>query len=158
MTLSGLSLLNVHFSLLPFCTTLSTTATFPPMLNTFIRSLIWKTIIGQVAECLPSAVFAVIVAVPLPMPFTVPLLLTVTTIADANHNNVTKNATITVNKVDSTLTVEDIVFDYGSSGSAVVSFNGAGGVNASVVGQPKAVVKVNSTNIAVSGLGAGTYT
>ena len=84
--------------------------------------------------------------------------LTVTTIPDDDYNPVTKEVNITVNKVNSTLTVSDIVFDYGSSGSTVVSLAGADGVNATVVGQPKAVVKVNGTNITVSDLDAGTYT
>jgi len=84
--------------------------------------------------------------------------LTVTTIPDDDHNPVTKEVNITVNRVNSTLTVSDIVFDYGSSGSTVVFLVGAYGVNATVVGQPKAVVKVNGTNITVSGLDAGTYT
>ena len=84
--------------------------------------------------------------------------LTVTTIPDYDHNPVTKEVNITVNKVNSTLTVSDIIFDYGSSGSTVVSITGADGVNATVVGQPKTVVKVNGTNITVSDLDAGTYT
>ena len=84
--------------------------------------------------------------------------LTVTTITDDDHNSVTKEVNITVNKVNSTLTVGDIVFDYGSSGSTVVSLTGADGVNATVVEQPKAVVKVDGTNITVSNLDAGTYT
>ena len=84
--------------------------------------------------------------------------LTVTTIPDDDYNPVTKEVNITVNKVNSTLTVNDIVFDYCSSGSTVVSITGANGVNANVVGQPKAVVKVDGTNITVSGLDAGTYT
>ncbi|MBO5152178.1 MAG: Ig-like domain-containing protein, partial [Methanobrevibacter sp.] len=84
--------------------------------------------------------------------------LTVTTIPDDDYNPVTKEVNITVNKVNSTLTVSDIIFDYGSSGSTVVSLTGADGVNATVVGQPKTVVKVNGTNITVSDLDAGTYT
>ena len=84
--------------------------------------------------------------------------LTVTTITDDDHNPVTKEVNITVNKVNSTLTVNDIVFDYDSSGSTVVSLTGADGVNATVVGQPKNVFKVNGTNITVSGLNVGTYT
>ena len=83
--------------------------------------------------------------------------LTVTTITDDDHNPVTKEVNITVNKVNSTLTISDMVFDYGSSGSTVVSITGANGVNATVVGQPKTVVKVNGTNITVSDLDAGTY-
>ena len=77
---------------------------------------------------------------------------------DPSGNVTSAKATFTVNKVNSTLTVNDIVFDYGSSGSTVVSLTGADGVNATVVGQPKAVVKVNGTNITVSDLDAGIYT
>jgi len=83
--------------------------------------------------------------------------LTVTTIPDDDYNPVTKEVNITVNKVNSTLTVGDMVFDYGSSGSIIVSVTGADGVNANVVGKTEAVVKVNGTNITVSGLDAGTY-
>ena len=84
--------------------------------------------------------------------------LTVTTIADINHNNVTKTAKITVNKVNSTLTVEDIEFNYNRNGSTAVSYTGATGVNASVIDQPKAVVNVDENKITVSGLDAGNYT
>ena len=83
--------------------------------------------------------------------------LTVTT-DDPNYVAVTKTANITVNKVDSTLTVGDIVFDYKSSGSCEVSFTGAKGINASVINQPNAVVNVINNTITVSGLDAGTYT
>ena len=69
-----------------------------------------------------------------------------------------KEVNITVNKINSTLTIRDIVFDYDSSGSIVVYFTGADGINASVVGQIEAVVKVNNTNITVSSLNAGTFT
>ena len=75
--------------------------------------------------------------------------LTVTTIPDDDHNSVTKEVNITVNKVNSTLTVGDMVFDYGSSGSTVVSITGADGVNATVVEQPKAVVKVNGKKVSL---------
>ena len=84
--------------------------------------------------------------------------LTVTTITDDDHNPVTEEVNITVNKVNSTLTVGDMVFDHGNSGSIIFSISGADGINASVVNQPNAVVKVNGTNITVSGLDAGTYT
>ncbi|WP_296789715.1 Ig-like domain repeat protein, partial [uncultured Methanobrevibacter sp.] len=84
--------------------------------------------------------------------------LTVTTIADKNHNPVTKEANINVNKVESTLTVGDIVFDYGSEGSGDVYFTGASEVTANVVNQPSAVVSVSGNKISVSGLAAGTYT
>ena len=84
--------------------------------------------------------------------------LTVTTIADDDHNNVTKTVNVTVNKVNSTLTVNNLTFDYKATGSVEVSFTGATGVNASVVNQPKATVNVNNNTITVSGLDAGTYT
>ena len=84
--------------------------------------------------------------------------LTVTTIPDDNHKSVNKTVKVTVNKVDSTLTVNNMTFDYKSTGSANVSFTGATGINASVVNQPKATVNVNNSTITVSGLDAGTYT
>ena len=74
--------------------------------------------------------------------------------------NVTiNNATITIERVNSTLTVNDnITFDYGGSGSATVNFTNATGINATVIGQPKAIVNVVNNTITVSGLDAGTYT
>ena len=84
--------------------------------------------------------------------------MTVTTIADANHNPVTKTVNINVVKVDSTLTVDGIVFDYAGSGSAAVSFTGAIGVTAQVVNHPEAVVNVKDNKITVSNLNAGNYT
>ena len=58
--------------------------------------------------------------------------LTVTTIGDKNHNNITKNATITVNKVNATLTVNDIVLYYGTSGNVTVISEGATGIVAKI--------------------------
>ncbi|WP_295116087.1 right-handed parallel beta-helix repeat-containing protein, partial [uncultured Methanobrevibacter sp.] len=84
--------------------------------------------------------------------------LSVTTIPDENHNPVTVTSKITVNKVESTLTVGDIVFDYDGEGSGDVSFTGASEVTANVINQPKAVVSVSGNKIFVSGLAAGTYT
>ena len=83
--------------------------------------------------------------------------LTVTTIPDENHNPVTATSKITINKVASTLTVDNIIFDYGSEGSGDVSFTGANEVIANVENQPKAVVNVSGKKITVSGLAAGTY-
>ena len=60
-------------------------------------------------------------------------------------------------KVDSTLAVNDMVFDYGSTGVTEVSFAGAAGVTASVIYQPDAVVVVNNNTIMVYGLDVGTY-
>ena len=73
--------------------------------------------------------------------------------------NATANATLSVNKANSTLTINDnVTFDYGTNGSTTVSYTNASGVNASVVGQPDAIVVVNDTTITVSGLNAGNYT
>ena len=83
--------------------------------------------------------------------------LTVTTIPDEDHNSTTNTFNITVNKVDSTLTVEDIILDYNSNGSTAVSYTGATGVNATIIDQPKAVVNVGENKITVSGLDAGKY-
>jgi len=84
--------------------------------------------------------------------------LTVTTIPEENYNAVTENATITVRKVNSTLTVTDITFDYKTKGIATVTFTGATGVKATVINQGQANVTVNGTNITVSNLNAGKYT
>ena len=83
--------------------------------------------------------------------------LSVTTVPDGNHKDVTKTAAITVNKIESNLTVDNIVFDYNSTGSTTVSFNGTSNVTAEVVNQPKAIVSVKGNNISVSGLDVGTY-
>lgn len=84
--------------------------------------------------------------------------LTVTTKADNNHNPITKTANITVNKIDSTLSVNDIVFDYNGKGSTTISYAGANGVTAKVANQPNAVVNVKDNTITVSNLNVGTYT
>ena len=83
--------------------------------------------------------------------------LTVKTLTDENHNPTVKNATVNVRKTDSTLTVTNITFDYGASGSATVTFTGATGVIAEVVNQSGAIVNVGKNNITVSNLDAGTY-
>ena len=69
-----------------------------------------------------------------------------------------KTVNITVYKVDSTLTLKNMVFDYNSTGSTKISYVGAVGVNASVIGHPEAVVNVKNNLITVSGLDLGTYT
>jgi hypothetical protein len=83
--------------------------------------------------------------------------LTVTTIPDANHNLVTETASVTVSKVDSSVSVPNVVFDYGDSATVIVNVTGATGVTASV-NNNKAVVNVNGDEITVSGLDAGLYT
>ena len=84
--------------------------------------------------------------------------LTVTTIPEENYNAVTENATITVRKLNSTLTVNNVTFDYKSIGFIAVTFTGATGVNATVLNQYQANVTVNGTNITISNLNAGKYT
>ena len=81
--------------------------------------------------------------------------LTVTTIADGNHNNVTKTANITVKKIDSILTVGDVTLDYGTSTNVVVTTEGATGITAKINNQ-NATVKGNTIVIPV--LDAGKYT
>ncbi|WP_405306855.1 hypothetical protein [Methanobrevibacter sp.] len=72
--------------------------------------------------------------------------------------NATATGKLTINKANSTLTINDnVTFDYNTNGSTTVSFTNASGVNASVVGQPNAIVVVNDTTITVSGLNAGNY-
>ena len=83
--------------------------------------------------------------------------LEVTTVPDANHNPATETATITVNKVNSTVSVSDVAFDYGGSGSATVNMTGATGVTAKIVGSTVQPV-VEGNKITVSGLAAGNYT
>ena len=65
---------------------------------------------------------------------------------------------VTVNKVDSTLTVNNFEFEYNTTGYTIVSFNGASTINAEVNGHDEAVVNVTGNTVAVSGLDAGNYT
>ena len=80
--------------------------------------------------------------------------LSVTTITDENYNNVTKTATITVNKVDSSLTVGDVEMDYGDSVNVVATTEGATGITAKIDG--KEVIVIENT-IQISGLNGGTH-
>ena len=83
--------------------------------------------------------------------------MVVTTVPDENHNAVSINVAVTVNKVDSSVTVDPISFTYGGSASAVATLVGATGVTASIDGHDGAV-SVDGATITVSGLPAGTYT
>ncbi|MBQ9025232.1 MAG: hypothetical protein IJ104_02465, partial [Methanobrevibacter sp.] len=66
---------------------------------------------------------------------------------------------ITVNKVDSTVSVPAMSFDYGASGSVTVTYDGARGItNVAVVNHPEAIISVNSNVVTVSGLDTGDYT
>lgn len=78
------------------------------------------------------------------------------TIDDVNYETATATANVTVNKIAAGISVDNIAFTYGSSGSAVVSTD-AGAIIAEVVGQPKANVVVNGKKVTVSGLAAGDY-
>ncbi len=78
------------------------------------------------------------------------------TIDDANYEPATATANVTVNRIAAGISVDDIAFTYGSSGSAVVSTE-AGAIIAEVIGQPKANVVVNGKKVTVSGLAAGDY-
>ena len=78
------------------------------------------------------------------------------TIDDANYEPATATANVTVNRIESGISVDNIAFTYGSSGSAVVSTE-AGAIIAEVVGQPKANVVVSGKKVTVSGLAAGDY-
>ena len=83
--------------------------------------------------------------------------LIVTTTTDSNHNPTTKTTTVTVNRINSTLTVPDITFNYGETGTATTTYTGATGVRASV-NDTGAHVEINGRSITVSNLPAGTYT
>jgi hypothetical protein len=81
--------------------------------------------------------------------------LTVTTVPDSNHNPVNKTVTITVNKVNSTLAVDNVVLDYGETTNVTAITEGASGVTARI-NDDDAVV--NGNTIAIPALDAGDYT
>ena len=72
--------------------------------------------------------------------------LTVTAIADSNHNNITKNVTITVNKAKTQLTADAITTTYNINKDLVITLKDANG-NA-----------LNGLNVTVDLNGAKTYT
>ena len=84
-------------------------------------------------------------------------VLEVTTNPDKNHLSVTSSVNVTVSKVDSQITIPNIVFDYGATGNATVTVVGATGINASVLNHTEAVVNIVNNTITVSGLAAGSY-
>ena len=72
-------------------------------------------------------------------------------------DNVTvNNGTITINKVDSKITLEDITLDYGESKNVTVKTEGATKITASINGTD--VTVINNYTIPISGLAAGNYT
>ncbi|WP_298521279.1 Ig-like domain repeat protein [uncultured Methanobrevibacter sp.] len=81
--------------------------------------------------------------------------LTVTTIPDANHNPTTKTANITVNKIDSALTIDNVVIDYGKSANITSKTEGADGITAKINDEN---LTVNNYTIQIPLLDAGNYT
>ena len=87
--------------------------------------------------------------------------LNITTVADGNHNNVSKTVDFTVKKANSTL--EDINssdFKFGDEGkvSVNVTYTNASGIIAYVVGHNEAIVSINGNEITISNLTTGNYT
>ena len=76
-------------------------------------------------------------------------MITVVYLGDGYNSANSTTAKLTVNKINSTLTVNDIVFDYNNAGSTAVSYTGAWGVSAEVINQPKAIVNVKDKSIEV---------
>ena len=83
--------------------------------------------------------------------------LSVTTITDANHNPITKDAKISVSRIDPSISVPPIAYTYGQVGSTKVSVTGGIEFSANVVNQPQAIVGIDGNIITVSGLDAGSY-
>ena len=84
--------------------------------------------------------------------------LQVITNPDSNHTSIiNKDIKITVNKIDSGVSGEDIVFDYGSSGSTTLNVIGSSISNVTVSGQKKANVTLEGNMVTVSGLDVGKY-
>ena len=82
--------------------------------------------------------------------------LSVTTVPDSNHNSVTKTATITVKKVDSTMYIPDkISLTYGESYNLNVNVDDSAKFTAKIDGQSVAVV---GTKIIFPKLDVGTHT
>ena len=84
--------------------------------------------------------------------------LKVTTVPAKYYSAVSNTTSITVNRLNSSVSADPVEFDYNSIGSTQVSFTNATGVIGEVIGQPKATVKVDGNTITVSNLDAGTYT
>ena len=76
----------------------------------------------------------------------------------ASIENAAYTIEVNVIKANSTLTVDDMVFEYNAIGSTTVSFTNATGVKANVVNHTEAIVKVEEKTITVSNLAIGNYT
>ena len=84
--------------------------------------------------------------------------LNITTVADDNHNSVSKTVRFTVSKSDSVLNdIDSFEFVYGESYTLNVDYAGAVNVTASVLGNTGKVVVGNKT-VTVSGMAAGKHT
>lgn len=81
--------------------------------------------------------------------------LSVTAIGDENHTSLTKNATITVKKVNSAIRIVDYIVDYGSPFDYRVSSIGIIKLTAKIDGKN---VEVEDDLIKIPKLDAGTYT
>ena len=80
--------------------------------------------------------------------------LTVTTVPDENHTAVSQTVNVTVNKVNSTLNVSEVVMDYGVVGNVTVDIQGATGVVAEIDGKE---VNASGNVVLISGLSAGVH-
>ena len=76
---------------------------------------------------------------------------------DANYRHIITSNIFEIVKLDSTLDVGDMVFDYNSTGYVNVSLENAIGIEANVVGHPQAIITINGTIISVSNLSVGNY-
>ena len=84
--------------------------------------------------------------------------ITIEYLGDESYAPYKANSTLIINKANSTLTVENMTFDYGSKGSTTASFINASSVVAEVIDQKDAIVIVNGNEITVSNLNFGNYT
>ena len=87
--------------------------------------------------------------------------LSVTSVGDKNHNDFTNSIDVIVSKASSSINfTNDVVFDYGDSGS--VGVNVAGGTiserNIRVLNHDEAEIHLKDGYISVSGLNVGNYT
>ena len=73
-----------------------------------------------------------------------------------SYNVTVSNGTVTIYKVNSTVTLDNIVLDYGESANVTITTTGATGITAKIDGNDVAVI--NNYTIQISGLDAGTYT
>ena len=80
--------------------------------------------------------------------------LTVTTMPDDNHNSTNKTVKITVKKTNSTINLNDIEMDYGTSVDVDIETEGTTGITAEIDGVPVGVV---GYAVPISGLTVGIH-